>query len=1098
MTENSSTSATTNSSEYVTLSLDKDSFEKESRRLARIKSNTNLQETPTAFVHEKVLLQQSDRIRLVRHEWKKQGFETWWQSEAVHWTVPKNPHSFTQITLPEIRKSSVNPVSSWDPQGSISADTWKIPDLPAERYQHSAVWTGTEMIVWGGWNGAYLNTGGRYDPVTDIWTATSLSGAPSPRSKHTAIWTGSEMIVWGGIDATPYIAAPQLDTAPAPLKALSNGSRYNPMTDSWTPMAPAAEALTDHTAVWTGNIMIVWGGREISGDVTDIGGRYDPSTDTWSGISSTGVPSSRFHHSAVWTDNRMIVFGGQDISASTLNDGAMYDPAANTWTTITGAPVSLQGHTAVWTGSQMIVWGGGDGTSTTNKGGVYTPSTDSWTNINLATSPLPRTGHTAIWTGNRMIIWGGVGADGVNNSGASYNPVNGQWTAINTTNAPSARTGHTAIWTGTEMIAWGGWDKAEDATSHSGGRYDPAADSWQATASQWSPRKRSGHSAIWTGNEMIIWGGREWSQLDSGGRYDPITDLWTPVSQVDAPAARQAHTAVWTGTEMLIWGGDGWDGNTVYMQDGGRYNPITDSWQAVSIAGAPSVRNMHTAVWSGNEMIVWGGWNGSIYLGSGGRYDPAADSWAILPSGSLAARIGHTAVWSGSAMLIWGGYYYDSDFVYLQTGAKYDPTTNDWTPISTISAPSPRAYHSAIATEQGMIVWGGKYQNGSGMQFLRTGGRYNTATDTWYATAITNAPARRALHTAVWAPDQKEMIIWGGEKSDTLGDLVNTGGRYNPITNTWTPVSQVAAPVPRSGHSAVWTGKEMIIWGGFDVLYTPRQSMGIYYPYSSYMVGGTVTGLAPGTSVVVQNNLGDDLIVSTDGSFVFDTEMIDGSSYEVTVLTQPLSPKKICNVNNGNGNINGADITSVNIVCSDLFSDVGVDYWAYDWIQALGAAGITQGCGAGNYCPADNVNRGEMAVFLERSMNGEFYTPPAATGTIFTDVPVTQWAAAWIEQLASDGITSGCGGGKYCPDNDVTRAEMAVFLLRAEHGANYTPPPATGTNFDDIPVSHWASGWIEQLASEGVTSGCDSSNYCPDAQVTRAEMAVFLVRTFNL
>jgi hypothetical protein len=79
----------------------------------------------------------------------------------------------------------------------------------------------------------------------------------------------------------------------------------------------------------------------------------------------------------------------------------------------------------------------------------------------------------------------------------------------------------------------------------------------------------------------------------------------------------------------------------------------------------------------------------------------------------------------------------------------------------------------------------------------------------------------------------------------------------------------------------------------------------------------------------------------------------------------------------------------------------------------------------------------------------------------------------------------------------VSRAEMAIFLLRAEHGSGYTPPAATGV-FTDVPTSYWAAAWIEQLAAEGITGGCGGSNYCPDQPVTRAQMSIFLVRTFNL
>jgi hypothetical protein len=139
-----------------------------------------------------------------------------------------------------------------------------------------------------------------------------------------------------------------------------------------------------------------------------------------------------------------------------------------------------------------------------------------------------------------------------------------------------------------------------------------------------------------------------------------------------------------------------------------------------------------------------------------------------------------------------------------------------------------------------------------------------------------------------------------------------------------------------------------------------------------------------------------------------------------------------------------------------------------------------------------------MAVFLLKGVHGSGYNPPPATGTIFADVPSSYWAAAWIEQLAREGITGGCSAGIYCPENPVTRAQMAVFLLRSKHGAGYAPPPASGTMFADVPSSYWAAAWIEQLAHEGITGGCGGMNYCPESSVTRAQMAVFLVRTFNL
>ncbi|MBK7319957.1 M35 family metallo-endopeptidase [Candidatus Villigracilis affinis] len=182
------------------------------------------------------------------------------------------------------------------------------------------------------------------------------------------------------------------------------------------------------------------------------------------------------------------------------------------------------------------------------------------------------------------------------------------------------------------------------------------------------------------------------------------------------------------------------------------------------------------------------------------------------------------------------------------------------------------------------------------------------------------------------------------------------------------------------------------------------------------------------------------------------------------------------------------------------FYDVPSSYWAWPYIESLYNASITGGCGSSplTYCPEDTVTRAQMAIFILRGIHGSAYTPPPATGTVFADVPLGSFAADWIEQLALEGVTAGCGNGNYCPDATITRAQMAIFLLRGEHGSAYIPPAATGTIFSDVPLGSFAVDWIEQLAAEGITSGCGGGNYCPNSNVTRAEMAVFLVRAFSL
>jgi hypothetical protein len=134
------------------------------------------------------------------------------------------------------------------------------------------------------------------------------------------------------------------------------------------------------------------------------------------------------------------------------------------------------------------------------------------------------------------------------------------------------------------------------------------------------------------------------------------------------------------------------------------------------------------------------------------------------------------------------------------------------------------------------------------------------------------------------------------------------------------------------------------------------------------------------------------------------------------------------------------------------FADVPPSYPFFDYIEALARSGVTSGCGGNNFCPDSSVTRAQMAVFLLRSKLGSGYVPPPCTGKVFGDVPCGGGMFdPWIEDLAARGITNGCGGGNYCPNSPVTRAQMAIFLLRTPFGSGYVPPPCSGTVFGDVP-----------------------------------------------
>ncbi len=357
-------------------------------------------------------------------------------------------------------------------------------------------------------------------------------------------------------------------------------------------------------------------------------------------------------------------------------------------------------------------------------------------------------------------------------------PCGETWTATNTTDAPSARLSHTAVWTGIEMIVWGGEVSSGITTTNSGGRYNPATDAWSSLATNAAPSPRIFHTAIWTGSEMIVWGGVGQDRFNTGGRYNPITNAWTPTSSTGTPSARSLHRAVWTGSEMIVWAGLGGPS----LNTGGKYNPVTDTWRPTSITDVPSARYNHAAVWTGTEMIVWGGdTNINESLNTGGRYNPATDNWvAISTTSAPSARVARAFVWTGSEMIIWGSASNTS-------GGRYNPSSNTWTPTNIQNAPSRRDAHTAVWTGTEMIIWGGNNSD-------TTGGRYNPTNDTWSATTTTDAPSRRELHTAVWTGN--EMIVWGGRLPDLIGATrYNTGARYSntpPLTISQTTQSFTA------------------------------------------------------------------------------------------------------------------------------------------------------------------------------------------------------------------------------------------------------------------------------------------------------------------
>ncbi len=579
------------------------------------------------------------------------------------------------------------------------------------------------------------------------------------------------------------------------------------------------EGREGHSTIWTGFHMFVWGGlfNYTGYGQYDSGYRYDPATDTWLQMTRVGAPSARWQALTAWTGSRILIWGGADANGF-RTDGGIYNPFDDSWKPMSSinAPSPRSGATATWVGNRFIVWGGFENATIqfVNTGASYDPATDTWTTLPTLNAPIGRSYHTAIGTGpsKKMVVWGGEGNDGLQATGGVYTVTTNSWAQTANTGAPRARYIHTAVWTGQEMIVWGGYGVRKGAPMSelldTGARYNPTTSSWTGSTSMvGQPTSRGNHSAVWTGSRMIVWGGEDTAQqFSTGGVYDPAGNSWAAITATNAPTSRRDQTAVWTGQEMVVWGGYGVlpTGEPGYPHAGGRYRLSTDSWLPINIGDAPPGRVSQAFAWTGTQLVVWGGERWLEYLQGGGRFDPTLGVW--LPMSTTNApplpRYARSNVWSGSELLIWGGKWTNAEYT---DGNRYDPITDTWHTITTSGAPEARSAHVALWTGSRMLIWGG---DGSPYGLI-TGGLYDPGTDSWEATSTIGAPRGRANPAAAWVGN--EMFVWGGRD---VGIYLNDGAFYNPATGVWRTITQSGAPEARQGAWAVWTGRHVLIYSG--------------------------------------------------------------------------------------------------------------------------------------------------------------------------------------------------------------------------------------------------------------------------------------------
>ena len=427
-------------------------------------------------------------------------------------------------------------------------------------------------------------------------SATPIGGAPGstasgpgsttsdPTSTNQATSPGASNAPGTGPSTAPSGPGGGRGTAPSPPVA-------GPPGWGLLPKAPIG-GRAGHIAVWAGREMVVWGGHsDFESDPFTDGAAFDPAARTWRMVPAAPL-SPRDDARAFWTGREMIVYGGTSVEGVILGDGAAWDPATNRWRAIPASPLGPRDGSVVgWAGDRLVVWGGSTvlpadapedaETEMKNDGAAYVPATNRW--VPVPAAPIvPRSGADSVWTGTRFIVTGGYheGDDDDRTDGAAFDPMSGNWTPIAERPTPGACGGGAAcegIWTGKVALF-----------PVSGVIYDPAANRWSTMAPvPTADGPAPGEPVVWTGQRLISWG------INADDSDDTSDD------SADADAGSDEAPPVRLGT----------------------YDPVTNRWQTFA-AGPLSSRVIHTAVWTGQEMLVWGGMNGETPLADGAAYRP--------------------------------------------------------------------------------------------------------------------------------------------------------------------------------------------------------------------------------------------------------------------------------------------------------------------------------------------------------------------------------------------------------------------------------------------------------------------------------------------
>ena len=837
---------------------------------------------------------------------------------------------------------------------------------------------------------------------------------------------------------------------------------------------------------------------------------YDPAIGTWTATGSLTTGGRALHTAATLRDGRILITGGWNGSTA-LSSAEIYDPASGTFSATDSMLMARANHRAgvLFDGRVLITGGFDSGGTPIASAEIYDPATGTFSGT---ARPLAegRYAHSTNQVGDgKVLVAGGFGTGGGELATAElFDPLTETFTPAGSLAHARARHNAVVLPTGKVLIIGG----------HGGGGvlgstelYDPDSNMFTAGPTLNQARQSASAYLLPSGLVLVSAGNNNPSGhwdiqtdfLSSAELYDPATQIFTPTGSKITATSNGNSVLLWTG-KLLAMGG-GTNAAEFYTPE----MPGTpETWVATGNMGSARTGHLWNLLDDGRVLIIGGLNSAGNPTASAEVYDYWAGKFFLTGNMAVARQHHRTVLLYTGKVLVTGGRPSATTGV-LDSAELYDPVSGTFTAAGNMLRF--RRLHRMTPLPNGKVLitggLGGTSQSANNLVGIAE--LYDPATGMFTQTSGNMITARRS-HQAVLLPTGK-VLIAGGYGSG--GVLLKSAELYNPATDTFSATGNMITA--RSPFLNRLHNGKILVSGGSDAGGTPIQALEIYDP-------ATETFTAAGNGLVARD--GDRVTRLDNGKPMFvggQTTAADTSVTNSAELYNPLSGKfsptgslitgrqDFAQVTLPNGRVlvagglaaNGSVLSSAELytpLIADVFDDVPINYWAYDSILTIYKAQITAGCSQDPpmYCPGNDVTREEMAVFIIRALDEVPADGYCGSMAPFSDVSADRWSCKYIKRLVELGITSGTGQGMFGPGDTVTREQMAVFLTRALNEVPSEGYCGAEGPFTDVPSSWWSCKYVKRLVELGITAGIGQGLYGLGNPVKRDQMAVFISRAF--